>query len=99
MSSKSARARGRAYRLQVGFPVFVENGLDLVPGSLLDLKNNSLLINILDEFHGVSFDEPQKSLYFRKQVEVEVRRANSNRMVLHFESSQASENGDAYRRW
>jgi gamma-glutamylcyclotransferase (GGCT)/AIG2-like uncharacterized protein YtfP len=72
VNSRSARARGRAYRLQVGFPVFVDNGMDLVPGALLDLKANSLLINILDEFHGVSFDEPQKSLYFRKQVEVEV---------------------------
>jgi gamma-glutamylcyclotransferase (GGCT)/AIG2-like uncharacterized protein YtfP len=71
-ASKPARARGKAYRLQVGFPVFVENGADFVPGSLLDLKANSLLINILDEFHGFNQDEPEKSLYFRKEVDVEV---------------------------
>ena len=66
-----ARARGRIYRLKVGYPVFVENGEDLIPGSLLTLNNNDLLLNVLDEFHGYSRLDREKSLYFRSEIEVE----------------------------
>ncbi len=84
LRNAAARSMGRVYRLKVGFPVFVENGGDLVPGSLLTLKNNELLLNILDEFHGVNRDDREKSLYFRNKVDVETEHGPDKAWVYSF---------------
>lgn len=69
----AAKILGSAYRLKVGFPVLLETGNDAVPGQLLKLSSLTsieLLLAMLDEFHGVNHFEPQKSLYFRKEISV-----------------------------
>lgn len=71
--SEPATAQATAYRLKVGFPVLLEQGNDLVPGDLVELKSTSsidLLVVLLDEFHGVNRVEPEKSLYYRKEISV-----------------------------
>jgi hypothetical protein len=69
--SEWARTHGCAYRLKSGYPVFSDEGQDWVPGQLVSLKSSSsLLIPLLDEFHGVSHLDPKKSLHFRKAVTV-----------------------------
>lgn len=70
VSSVAARAKGMAYRLKVGFPVMLPNGQDWVPGNLLKIKAPELLVSLLDQFHGVCFNDEGKSLYFRKEIEI-----------------------------
>lgn len=69
-----AKIQGTAYRLKVGYPVVIEAGADAVEGQFLKLSSTTMdfLISLLDEFHGVNFMDPSKSLYFRKEVEVQV---------------------------
>lgn len=66
---ESAVIVGSVYRLQVGYPVFVNDGNDQVPGEIFWIENESLW-KFLDEFHGVVKTQPEKSLYFREQVQV-----------------------------
>jgi gamma-glutamylcyclotransferase (GGCT)/AIG2-like uncharacterized protein YtfP len=66
-----ATATGTAYRLKVGFPVFLEQGTDPVPGNFVTVRAPELLFQLLDQFHGFSELESQKSLYFRRSIKVE----------------------------
>lgn len=69
-----AVAKGAAYRLKVGYPVFSRAGDDRVPGQLLTVRSeSSLLWTLLDEFHGVSFLDPRKSLHFRESIAVQTQ--------------------------
>jgi gamma-glutamylcyclotransferase (GGCT)/AIG2-like uncharacterized protein YtfP len=68
-----ATLTGSVYRLKVGYPVFVEQGQDTVIGQLLTIRTSDLLFNLLDAFHGVLPDNPAKSLYFRKFVNVNLK--------------------------
>lgn len=70
-SCNPARARGTAYRLPVGYPVFLDEGQDEVDGQVLELEAPSVLFTLLDEFHGVMPTHPAKSL-FKKEIEAEV---------------------------
>lgn len=74
-----AKIKGSVFRLKVGFPVVVEDGDDLVEGQLLHLKSTTteLLLSLLDEFHGVNRMDSTKSLYFRKQIQVETEGGSS----------------------
>lgn len=68
LDSESAMIQGRAYRLKVGFPVVLEQGSDAIPGQIVTLKSNDLLLALLDQFHGVHPQDAGKSLYWRKTV-------------------------------
>jgi gamma-glutamylcyclotransferase (GGCT)/AIG2-like uncharacterized protein YtfP len=70
-SSELATTRAAVYRLKVGYPVLLENGEDLVSGQLLTLRTTDFLVNLLDEFHGFSKLEEDKSLYFRREMTVQ----------------------------
>ena len=70
INKQAATAKGKMYRLKVGYPVYLENGQDLISGSLLTLNSNELLLNIMDEFHGFNRNDREKSLYFRNEIEV-----------------------------
>jgi gamma-glutamylcyclotransferase (GGCT)/AIG2-like uncharacterized protein YtfP len=70
VSSVSAKTKGFAYRLKVGFPVLLQNGQDLIPGYLIKIKAPDLLMSFLDQFHGVNRDDESKSLYFRREIEI-----------------------------
>lgn len=68
---QSAVAKGAVYRLKVGYPVYSRAGSDRVPGQLLTIRSeSSLLLTLLDEFHGVSLLDPKKSTYSREAIEV-----------------------------
>lgn len=69
-ASGEASIRGRAYRLKVGYPVVTDEAEDLIPGQLLSIQANPLLLSLLDEFHGFFPDQPDKCLFFRKEVDV-----------------------------
>ncbi len=68
--SNSAHAKGSAYRLEVGYPVYLNQGQQNIPGCLVTLNNSTTLLQILDQFHGYSSMNPEKSLYLRVEVEV-----------------------------
>ncbi|MBX3016891.1 MAG: gamma-glutamylcyclotransferase [Bdellovibrionaceae bacterium] len=71
-NAQEAQIRGRCYRLKVGFPVVTDEAEDLIAGQLLTVAADStLLLTLLDEFHGVKPQEPEKSLFFRREVNVQ----------------------------
>lgn len=68
--------RGRAYRLRVGYPIVTDEAEDFIPGEILSIEANPLLLSLLDEFHGFKPDQPEKSLFFRKEVQVRLEAAS-----------------------
>lgn len=76
VSKESAFTCGTVYRLPSGYPVFSmptspECG-DQVPGELVSLHAPELVYKLLDEFHGVSHLAPEKSLYFKENIQVQL---------------------------
>jgi gamma-glutamylcyclotransferase (GGCT)/AIG2-like uncharacterized protein YtfP len=67
---RPAQVRGSVYRLQVGYPVAVQGGHDVIQGTLMTLCDSDMLVQLLDQFHGVDFFDEKKSMHIRKQVEV-----------------------------
>lgn len=67
----NAFTRGTAYKLKVGFPVFVEDGMDHLAGELVSVVASDVLVGLLDEFHGYRRDDESKSLYFRREIDVQ----------------------------
>jgi len=63
-------AKGTVYRLEVGYPVFVNVGENFIPGEIFEIEMSDILIALLDEFHGYSTLHPEKSLYIRSEIEV-----------------------------
>lgn len=67
-----ATVPGYAYRLEVGYPVYVAEALSTncgpkqaIRGELLQIHAPALAFQILDEFHGVSVLTPEKSLFHK----------------------------------
>lgn len=74
-SSAEAQIQSSAYRLKVGYPVLLEGGSDCIPGQLVTMRTlttSELLLSILDEFHGFHRLDESKSLYIRKETQVNV---------------------------
>lgn len=71
-SKKPARTMGSVYRLEVGYPVFLANNQQFVQGWYVELKESDFLIHLLDEFHGYNPKNPEKSLFVRTVLSVEV---------------------------
>ena len=71
-SCRPGSVLGRAYRLRVGYPVVLIGGNQKVSGALLQLDAPDVLFNILDEFHGYSALKPEKSLFLKEKVSVEL---------------------------
>jgi gamma-glutamylcyclotransferase (GGCT)/AIG2-like uncharacterized protein YtfP len=69
-SQTPATARGSVYRLEVGFPVFMNQGFTPVPGIFLKLQDNDVLQKLLNEFHGYSPMSPDSSLFIKTQIDV-----------------------------
>lgn len=65
-----AAVKGSAWRLKVGYPVLMKDGLDRVEGQLLELRGSDILLGILDEFHGFNRFDPEKSLFQREETAV-----------------------------
>ena len=71
MDSSPARARGSAYRMEVGYPVFIAEGINYIEGDLVTLEAPDMFFHLLDQFHGFSPVSPEKSLFWRTEVSVE----------------------------
>ncbi len=56
---------GQVFRTSVGYPVYVADGGDLVPGELVTVRGPDVLWRILEEFHGVQPMNPAASLFQR----------------------------------
>lgn len=61
-----------AYQLPSGYPVVLSGGNETIPGHLVEVKSPDFLIPLLDQFYGFSEFEPQKSLHFRTEVQVQL---------------------------
>ncbi len=72
--SRRVSVHGCVYRLPVGYPVMMAEGADIIEGELLDLEpSSSILWALLDEFHGVHPSQPEKSVFWRKTLQVTSR--------------------------
>lgn len=76
---RRGRIYGHCFRLPVGYPVFLAHceataDLKLAPtsGYLVELSAPDLVYKLLDEYHGVSALTPEKSVYFKTPVKVEL---------------------------
>jgi hypothetical protein len=56
---------GEAYRTSVGYPVYVSDGSDLIPGQVATVRGPDVLWRLLEEFHGVQPMNPRASLFHR----------------------------------
>lgn len=65
LSCRPAKIKGTMYRLEVGYPVYLLEGEQIIDGYLVELRNSDVLWAILDEFHGVNYKQPNRSLYER----------------------------------
>jgi gamma-glutamylcyclotransferase (GGCT)/AIG2-like uncharacterized protein YtfP len=63
-----ARLVAAAYQLPSGYPIIIKEGLDEVPGHVVELKSPDLMIPVLDEFFGASMFDPSKGLHIRESV-------------------------------
>lgn len=68
VSCQPALVKGSIYRLDVGYPVFLVEGETQVKGYIVELKASEILSSILDEFHGVNYKQPNRSIYERETV-------------------------------
>jgi gamma-glutamylcyclotransferase (GGCT)/AIG2-like uncharacterized protein YtfP len=69
-SVQSARAQGAVYRLEIGYPVFIAEGSENIEGSLVRITSAEILFKVLDQFHGYSPQNPEKSLHHKKEIPV-----------------------------
>jgi gamma-glutamylcyclotransferase (GGCT)/AIG2-like uncharacterized protein YtfP len=76
-SASAGHIEGHCYLLPVGYPAVLATAAQptLAPskiyGELLSVEGPDLLFRLLDEFHGVSVLHPEKSLYFKLEVQVQ----------------------------
>ncbi len=60
-----ATIKGSAYRLESGFPVYLGEGSDTIPGTVVRLEAPTTLWKLLDEMNGYSAVNHDKSLFHR----------------------------------
>lgn len=70
--------KGAAYRLEVGYPIVIKEGVNEIPGEIVTCQVSETSLRLMDEFHGFSRINPEKSLYIREEVSV---RTQSGEMV------------------
>ena len=64
-TKEPAKIKGKAYQLEVGYPVFLNEGEDWIEGQILTLEANEVLFQLLDEFHGFSPLKLERSLFWK----------------------------------
>ena len=78
---RPATIQAYCYRLPVGYPALIEPEvasvdaapsavISDVPGQVLEIEARELVFKILDEFHGFNPIQIEKSLFYKKEVEV-----------------------------
>lgn len=75
---RPAFAFGSVYRLPVGYPVFIQEGVGRIEGEFVRLERPEIIFAMLDEMHGVCAYDPEKSLFNRVELTVEVEFSGLN---------------------
>lgn len=82
IETRPATVTGSVYRLPVGFPVYLHQGLFEVPGHVVRISKPDILFPLLDEFHGVSTVVPEQGLFTRLETDARVCE-NSERVWVY----------------
>lgn len=83
---------GRCLRLDIGYPVFVNEGGDPIPGQIVTLRGPDLLWRLLEEFHGVHPTQPEMSLFQRVTREAHMLYSGETRQAEVFAVNPAKIN-------
>lgn len=70
-SAEPCTVFGTIFRLPVGFPAYHAQGAQKIEGQLIKLQKPEVLIPLLDQFHGYSQVDLEKSLFHRLLTEAE----------------------------
>ncbi|MFN8846403.1 MAG: gamma-glutamylcyclotransferase [Bdellovibrionales bacterium] len=63
-----AKLIAAAYQLSSGYPIIIKEGMDEVPGHVVELKSPDMMIPVLDEFFGASRLDTSKGLHLRESA-------------------------------
>ena len=69
-STRLGAIRGSSFRLEVGYPVVLKEGDQEIPGEIVTCAVSDVSLNLMDEFHGFSRTNPEKSLFIRDEIDV-----------------------------
>lgn len=70
-SSERCTVFGTIFRLPVGYPAYHSQGAQKIEGHLIKLNKPEVIVPLLDQFHGYSQVELEKSLFHRVMTEAE----------------------------
>jgi gamma-glutamylcyclotransferase (GGCT)/AIG2-like uncharacterized protein YtfP len=70
-SSQPGSVFGTVFRLPVGYPAYHSQGAQKIEGHLIKLQKPEVLIPLLDQFHGYSQLDLDKSLFHRVMAEAQ----------------------------
>jgi len=70
VNKQPARVVGSVFRLEVGYPVIIMDGQDIIEGQQLELNATDTFWRLMDEFHGFSPKAPEKGLHHRLTTQV-----------------------------
>lgn len=87
---RPGRIYGHCFRLPVGYPVFISHceataDLTLAPtgGYVVELSAPDVVYKLMDEFHGVSALNPEKSVFFKKTLKVELENGETTEALAY----------------
>ncbi|MGE0763585.1 MAG: gamma-glutamylcyclotransferase [Bdellovibrionales bacterium] len=83
---------GRCLRTHVGYPVYLSQGTDRIPGQLVTLRGPDLLWRLLEEFHAVHPTHPERGLYQRLTREVVLVNSEERLLATVFAVSESQVN-------
>ena len=101
--SFSAVAKGSMYRMSVGYPAFFNEGTTCISGSVVRLQKPDVQIALLDLFHGFMPTDIAKSIFIRREIDVESDERQVHRVLAyglnsaHMSSATLLEDGDWLR--
>lgn len=82
-SKCEATVVGSVYRLEAGFPVYLNQGQHIIRGHLLELEIQDALGRLLDEFHGFSIRSPERSLHHKIEIDVTIADGTKARAMVY----------------
>ena len=74
---------GRALRMEVGYPALCLKGFDKVSGTVLEVKDSSIALNLFDAFFGYSLQAPDKSLHLRSETKCALEDGQSLNVICY----------------
>lgn len=80
---RPATVEGSVYRARIGFPLFVNEGRDRVPGAVVQVSAPETLFLLLDEFHGVNKLNPLESFFERVTLSARDESGDSSPVLVY----------------